>query len=226
MTAVPALALFDLDGTLLPRDSDHAFGEFLVQQGWVSDEAFRRANDRFYADYLEGRLDMTAYVDFATAAWRDRPEADQQRVLAQFVDEVVRPMLHPAALDLVHRHREAGDRLALVTATNEFVTRPIASLFGFETLIATELVRDEGGRVDGRIAGTPSFREGKIVRVQAWLASLGTTLEAAPRCTFYSDSTNDLPLLEAVSHPVATNPGAGLAHIAAERGWPVIHLFT
>ncbi|MEY3253299.1 MAG: hypothetical protein RL227_2272, partial [Pseudomonadota bacterium] len=109
MTAVPALALFDLDGTLLPRDSDHAFGEFLVQRGWVSDDAFRRANDRFYADYLEGRLDMTTYVDFATAAWRDRPEAEQQRVLAAFVDEIVRPMLHPAAVDVVERHRQAGE---------------------------------------------------------------------------------------------------------------------
>jgi phosphoserine phosphatase len=114
----------------------------------------------------------------------------------------------------------------MVTATNEFVTRPIAALFGIDTLIATELARDAAGRVTGRIAGTPSFREGKIVRVEAWLASLGTTLAAAPRSTFYSDSTNDLPLLEAVSHPVATNPGAGLARTAAERGWPVIHLFT
>jgi HAD superfamily hydrolase (TIGR01490 family) len=208
MTA-PALALFDLDGTLLPRDSDHAFGEFLVQRGWASDGEFRRANDRFYADYLEGRLDMAAYVDFATAAWRDRPAAEQHRVLADFVDEVVKPMLHPAALELVQRHRDDGERLALVTATNEFVTRPIAALFGIDVL-----------------TGTPSFREGKIARVQAWLAGLDSSLAAAPRCTFYSDSTNDLPLLEAVSHPVATNPGAGLARIAAERGWPVIHLFT
>ena len=225
MTA-PALALFDLDGTLLPRDSDHAFGEFLVQRGWASDDVFRRANDRFYADYLEGRLDMAAYVDFATSAWRGRPAAEQQQVLADFVDEVVRPMLHPAALELVQRHRDAGERLALVTATNEFVTRPIAALFGIDVLIATELERDSAGCVTGRIAGTPSFREGKIVRVQTWLRGLGMTLADVPRCTFYSDSTNDLPLLEAVSHPVATNPGAGLARIAAERGWPVIHLFT
>lgn len=226
MSVQPALALFDLDGTLLPRDSDHAFGEFLVQRGWVADGEFRRANDRFYADYLEGRLDMAAYVDFATSAWRDRPAAEQQQVLAAFVDEVVRPLLHPAAIDLVQRHREAGERLALVTATNEFVTRPIAALFGIETLIATELSRDRSGRVDGRIAGVPAFREGKVLRVQAWLAGLGTTLAEAPRSTFYSDSSNDLPLMEAVSHPVATNPGAGLARTAAERGWPVIHLFT
>jgi HAD superfamily hydrolase (TIGR01490 family) len=225
MTA-PGLALFDLDGTLLPRDSDHAFGEFLVERGWASDDVFRRANDRFYADYLEGRLDMDAYVDFATSAWRGRPEAEQQRVLADFVEEIIRPLLHPAAMELVRGHRDDGERLAMVTATNEFVTRPIAALFGIDVLIATELERDAADRVTGRIAGTPSFREGKIARVQAWLAGLGSSLAAAPRCTFYSDSTNDLPLLEAVSHPVATNPGAGLARIAAERGWPVIHLFT
>jgi HAD superfamily hydrolase (TIGR01490 family) len=197
-----------------------------VAQGWADGAAYQRRNDAFFADYQAGRLDIHAYVDFATAAWRDRPEAEQQQVLAAFVDEVVRPMLHPAAIELVQRHRAAGERLALVTATNEFVTRPIAALFGIDTLIATELARDAVGRVTGAIAGTPSFREGKIVRVQAWLAGLGTTLAAAPRCTFYSDSTNDLPLLEAVSHPVATNPGAGLARIAAERGWPVIQLFT
>jgi HAD superfamily hydrolase (TIGR01490 family) len=221
----PALALFDLDGTLLPRDSDHAFGEFLVQQGWVDDGEFRRANDRFYADYLEGRLDMTAYVDFATAAWRSRPLAEQRRVLDVFVAEVVRPMLHPSAHALVRRHQDAGDRLALVTATNDFVTRPIATLLGIDTLIATELERDARGHATGRVAGVPAFREGKVLRVQSWLAGLGTSLAAAPRSTFYSDSTNDLPLLEAVSHPVATNPGAGLAREAERRGWPVIHLF-
>jgi HAD superfamily hydrolase (TIGR01490 family) len=226
MKAQPALALFDLDGTLLPRDSDHAFGEFLVQRGWVSDGEFRRANDRFYAEYLEGRLDLKAYVDFATSAWRNRPVEEQQRVLAAFVDEVVRPMLHPAALALVQRHQQAGERLAMVTATNEFVTRPIAALFGIDTLIATELERDAAGRATGAIAGVPSFREGKIVRVEAWLASLGTRLADAPRSTFYSDSTNDLPLLEAVSHPVATNPGEGLAREAARRGWPVLQLFA
>ncbi len=225
-TSPPALALFDLDGTLLPKDSDHAFGEFLVQRGWASGDAFRRANDRFYADYLEGRLDMAAYVDFATAAWRGRAPAEQQAVLEAFVDEVVRPMLLPAATELVERHRDAGERLALVTATNEFVTRPIAALFGIPTLIATELERDAAGRVTGAIAGVPSFREGKIRRVEDWLAGLGTSLTAAPRSFFYSDSTNDLPLLEAVSHPVATNPGEGLAREAARRGWPVIQLFT
>ncbi len=219
------LALFDLDGTLLPRDSDHAFGEYLIALGWADEGEFRRRNDDFYADYLAGRLDMAAYVDFATSAWRDRPPEAQARALQGFVDEVVRPMLVPAAQALVRQHLDAGDRVALVTATNAFVTRPIADVFGIDTLIATELARDASGRVTGAIAGTPSFREGKIARVEAWLAADGLTLAHFERSVFYSDSTNDLPLLERVSHPVATNPGEGLARIAHERGWPVLHLF-
>jgi HAD superfamily hydrolase (TIGR01490 family) len=219
------LTLFDLDGTLLPTDSDHAFGEFLVRIGWADGEAHRRQNDRFYADYLAGRLDMAAYVDFATAPWRRRSDDELAAVTERFLAEVARPALHPAALALVQRHRDAGDLMAIVTATNEFVTRPIAALFGIEHLIATELERDAAGRLNGAIRGTPSFRDGKIARVDDWLASLGHTITDFDRCTFYSDSTNDLPLLEHVSHPVATNPVPALAAIAAERGWPVLHLF-
>lgn len=219
------LTLFDLDGTLLPTDSDHAFGEYLVRIGWADGEAHRRANDRFYADYLAGRLDMDAYVDFATAPWRRRGTAELADVTERFLADVARPALHPAALALVQRHRDAGDLIAIVTATNEFVTRPIAGLFGIEHLIATELARDGAGQVTGAIRGTPAFRDGKIARVDAWLAGLGHQLSDFERCTFYSDSTNDLPLLEHVSHPVATNPVPALAAIAAERGWPVLHLF-
>lgn len=219
------LTLFDLDGTLLPTDSDHAFGEYLVQIGWADGEAHRRANDQFYADYLAGRLDMAAYVDFATAPWRHRSAAELAAVTEAFLADVARPALHPAALGLVQRHREAGDLIAIVTATNEFVTRPIAALFGVEHLIATELERDAAGRVTGTIRGVPAFRDGKIARVASWLAGRGTALDRFERCTFYSDSTNDLPLLEHVSHPVATNPVPALAAIAAERGWPVLRLF-
>jgi HAD superfamily hydrolase (TIGR01490 family) len=219
------LTLFDLDGTLLPTDSDHAFGEYLVQIGWADGEAHRRANDRFYADYLAGCLDMAAYVEFATAPWRGRSAAELAAVTEAFLAEVARPALHPAALALVQRHRAAGDLIAIVTATNEFVTRPIAALFGIDELIATELARDAGGRFTGAIHGVPAFRDGKIARVAAWLAGRGLALADFECCTFYSDSTNDLPLLEQVSHPVATNPVPALAAIAAERGWPVIRLF-
>jgi len=219
------LALFDLDGTLLPNDSDHAFGEFLVRRGWTDGATFQRRNDAFYADYLRGTLDMDAYVDFATAPWRDRDAAELAVAAAQFLDEVVRPVLHPAALDIVRRHQDAGDLVAIVTATNEFVTRPIAGLFGVAELIATELETDAHGRVTGAVRGVPSFRDGKITRVLDWLARRGQDWGDFERTVFYSDSTNDLPLLERVSEPVATNPGPTLARIAQERGWPILMLF-
>jgi HAD superfamily hydrolase (TIGR01490 family) len=220
------LTLFDLDGTLLPGDSDHAFGEFLVQEGWVLASSFKAANDRFYAQYLAGELDMVAYVEFATAAWRDRSAAEFDAVMARFMAQVVQPMLLPAAHALVRQHADAGDLVAIVTATNSVVTRPIATALGVQHLIATDLVRDAAGRVTGAIAGVPAFQGGKITRVQAWLAALGHTLGGFERSTFYSDSTNDLPLLERVSHPVATNPAPALAHTAQVRGWPVLKLFT
>ena len=219
------LALFDLDGTLLPNDSDHAFGEFLVRLGWADGETFRRRNDAFFADYQSGTLDMNAYVDFATAPWRDRSAAELAGAAALFLDEVVRPALHPAALAMVRRHQDAGDLVAIVTATNEFVTRPIARLFGVTELIATELETDTAGRVTGAVRGVPAFREGKITRVQDWLSERGRGWGDFERTVFYSDSTNDLPLLERVSEPVATNPGPALARIASERGWPILRLF-
>ena len=220
------LTLFDLDGTLLPKDSDHAFGEFLVAQGWVDRETFRCRNDAFYQDYVAGRLDIDAYVDFATAAWRGRDGATLAALTESFLSQVVRPMLQPSAIALVHKHQQAGDAVVLVTATIDFITRPIAGLFDIEHLIATELARDAQGRVLGTIHGVPAFREGKVTRVQQWLAAREQSLADFERCTFYSDSTNDLPLLESVSHPVATNPGPALLRIAQERNWPVLNLFT
>ncbi len=219
------LTLFDLDGTLLPTDSDHAFGEFLIEMGWADGSLHRQRNDAFYADYQAGRLDMGAYVDFATSPWRDRGADALAAAQAAFLERVVLPALHPAALRLVQSHRDQGDLLAIVTATNEFVTRPIAAQFGIDQLIATELARSADGAVTGAIAGTPAFREGKIARVQAWLAAQGRSLDDFEVSTFYSDSTNDLPLLEHVSHPVATNPSPALERHARERGWPVLKLF-
>jgi HAD superfamily hydrolase (TIGR01490 family) len=220
------LALFDLDGTLIPRDSDHAFGEFVITLGWADEGEFRRRNDAFYADYLAGTLDIAAYVDFATAPWRGRSAAELSRATAHFIDTVVRPMVPAAAVDLVQDHQRAGDLCAIVTATNDFVTRPIARLLGVDELIATDLARDAAGQVTGAIAGVPAFRDGKVTRVQQWLALRGLALTDFERSTFYSDSTNDLPLLERVSDPVATNPGPALERIAHARGWPVLHLFT
>jgi HAD superfamily hydrolase (TIGR01490 family) len=219
------LTLFDLDGTLIPTDSDHAFGEFLVQAGWADREHFKQRNDAFYADYLAGTIDVAAYIDFATAAWRERPLHEALALRERFMREVMQPALRAPALELVRRHQAAGDRTAIVTATNEFITRPIADLFGVETLLAVELERDASGRVTGRMSSVPTFREGKVRRVEQWLGSLGHAASDFERITCYSDSINDLPLLEWATDPVATNPSTSLAAVAAERGWSILHLF-
>jgi HAD superfamily hydrolase (TIGR01490 family) len=219
------LTLFDLDGTLIETDSDHAFGEFLVQVGWADKERFKERNDQFYAEYLAGTIDVAAYLDFATSAWRSRPEQEALAMRERFMREVMRPAVHKRALELVQQHQAAGDRVAIVTATNAFVTRPIADLFGIETLIAVELERDAQGRVTGRVQGVPTFREGKVTRVEQWLRDLGHSARDFHRVTFYSDSMNDLPLLDWATHPVATNPGAQLEAVASQRGWPILRLF-
>ena len=220
------LTLFDLDGTLIPVDSDHAFGGFMVDVGWVDGAVWGAKNDEFFAQYNAGTLDLPAYIDFATSAWRSRPLAEAQAMRERFMAEVMTPALRPEARALVEQHRAAGDLMAVVTATNVFVTEPIAAAFGVEHLIAVDLKRDGAGGYLGEIDGVPSFREGKIERVENWLRGLGAQWRDFERVTFYSDSTNDLPLLERVSHPVATNPSPALAKIAAERGWPQLQLFS
>lgn len=220
------LTLFDLDGTLIPMDSDHAFGGFMVEVGWVDGAVWGARNDEFFAQYNAGTLNLPAYIDFATSAWRARPLEEALAMRERFMAEVMRPALQPQAIELVEAHRAAGDLIAIVTATNVFVTTPIAQAFGVEHLIAVDLERDAEGRYTGAIEGVPSFREGKIARVEAWLRGLGAQWGDFERVTFYSDSTNDLPLLERVSHPVATNPSASLAAIASARGWPQLHLFA
>jgi len=219
------LTLFDLDGTLIEADSDHAFGEFLVQVGWADKDRFKQRNDQFYAEYVAGTIDVAAYIDFATAAWRQHPDHEALAMRERFVAEVMRPALKARALDLVNRHHAAGDRVAIVTSTNEFVTRPIADLFGVATLLAVELERDVQGHATGRVKGVPTFREGKVTRVEQWLQDLGHVAHDFDRITFYSDSINDLPLLEWSTHPVATNPSAKLEAVATERGWPILRLF-
>ena len=219
------LTLFDLDGTLIEIDSDHAFGEFMVTIGWADADVFRHRNDAFYEDYQAARLDVAAYLDFATAPWRDRPAADALAARERYMREVIDPVLRDSARQLVRRHRDGGDTIAMVTATNEFITRPIADAFGLPTLIALELARDDNGRVTGAVHGIPSFKEGKVVRVEQWLAGQGLRHADFARITVYGDSTNDLPLLEWATHPVATNPSAALAAVARERGWPILKLF-
>ena len=218
------LALFDLDHTLLPLDSDQSWGEFTLSLGWVDPDTFQAKNNGFYADYLAGCLDIHAYVRFSTAAVREKGPAAAAAAHDLFMERVIRPAILPAALDLVEQHRRRGERLVMVTATNEFVTRPIAEAFGMDVLLAVELERDAHGHFTGEIAGVPSLREGKVTRVQQWLATQGKSL-AEVEATFYSDSLNDLPLLEQVQQPVVTNGSAELRQTALERGWRILDLF-
>jgi HAD superfamily hydrolase (TIGR01490 family) len=219
------LVLFDLDGTLIAKDSDHAFGEFMVALGWADATEFAAENDRFYRQYQAGCLDVDAYVDFATRPWRGRPFAELAAALERFMREQMVPAIDARARSLVRSHLDAGDRVAIATSTNEFITRPIASAFGVDALIATELERDATGRVTGRIRGVPALREGKLKRVEVWLRDQGCSFGDFESSLCYSDSTNDLPLLQAVSEPVATNPSPALEAIARERGWRILHLF-
>ena len=219
------LCLFDLDLTLLPIDSDHAWGEFIVRLGWVDAGEFKRRNDEFYAQYQAGALDIHAYTAFAAAPLRVRDADTLELAQARFMREVITPQLKPAARDLVRMHCEQGDLIALVTATNEFVTAPIAAAFGIEHLIAVRLERSPGGSITGRIFGTPSYREGKVLRVEQWLRTLGHEWDHFDTISVYSDSLNDLALLERAHHPVATNPSPALAALALERGWRVLRLF-
>jgi HAD superfamily hydrolase (TIGR01490 family) len=218
------VTLFDLDHTLLPIDSDYSWGEFTQKIGWTDPVEFKRRNDAFYAHYLAGTLDVHDYVRFAVEALRVRKPADYEEAHARFMREWIEPALRPVALELVRGHQAQGDTVAIVTATNELVTRPIAKVFGVPELIAVELERDAAGWITGEIAGVPSMREGKVVRVNHWLAARGLDWLDV-ETTFYSDSMNDLPLLERVDHPVATNPDPRLRTLALERGWRILDLF-
>ena len=220
------LALFDLDHTLLPLDSDHAWGEFTITLGWHDAGTFRAMNDRFYEQYQMGVLNLAEYIHFTTEAIRQRGRAVADAAHAQFMQSVILPAIKPAALELLAKHRAAGDTLVLITATNAFVTRPIAQALGFEHLLAVELAQDAHGNYTGAIAGVPSFREGKVTRMNMWLAAQGKTWHDVERSCFYSDSINDLPLLEQVQSPVATNPDKSLLSIARERQWQVLQLFA
>lgn len=220
------LALFDLDHTLLPIDSDHAWGQFLVRAGAVDGAAFQRRNDAFYAQYQAGTLDPVDYLEFALGTLAALPRARREALRAQYMAEVIGPALRPSARALLARHRDAGDLVAIVTATNQFVAAPIAAALGVAHLIAARPALDAAGDLTGKLLGTPTQGAGKIQHTEAWLRGLGHTLSGFARSHFYSDSHNDLPLLSIVTHPVATNPNAALAAHAAAHGWPSLHLFN
>lgn len=219
------LALFDLDHTLIPTDSDYEWGVFTTSLGWTDAVDFSRRNEVFFEQYKAGTLDIHEYVRFATAAIRRQGAINSIAAHEEFMRAVILKVIQPQALALVQAHQTAGDAVIIVTATNEFVVRPIAQAFGVAELIATNLVRDNATDwFNGEILGTPSFREGKVARVQEWLASRQLDWGDV-ESTFYTDSINDQPLMERVTHPVATNPDERLRAVALQRGWRILDLF-
>ena len=213
------LALFDLDYTLLTGDSDHAWGEFLVEEGVVDGVEYAQKNDFFWTQYKSGTLDIREYLAFTLASIAGKSAAELQPLHQRYMTKKIEPMVGPKALALLAAH--AGDLCAIVTATNAFITAPIAARFGVAHLIACD-VEMVNGRYTGRPTGEPSFREGKVRRVNAWVNAMGKNLHDFDRSYFYSDSHNDLALMEAVSHPVAVNPDDSLNAHAVARGWPIV----
>ena len=217
------LALFDLDNTLIAGDSDYEWGQFMCDRGVVDRASYEAQNRVYYEQYKAGTLDIHEYLGFALRPLANHSAAELAGWHAQFLRTRIVPMITPAARALVRKHLGAGELCAIITSTNSFVTGPIAREFGIEHLIATEPeVRD--GRYTGRVAGTPCFREGKLVRLDEWLAGLGRRMSDFEVTSCYSDSHNDLPLLERVSRPVAVDPDETLAREAARRGWERISL--
>jgi HAD superfamily hydrolase (TIGR01490 family) len=220
----PRLALFDLDHTLIPMDSDYEWGEFTIALGWCDASEFKRRNTEFFEQYRAGVLDIHEYVRFATQAIREQGAEKARAAHGQFMADVVTKAITAQARALIAQHRAAGDEVLIVTATNEFVTRPIAQAFGVSELIAVELERDDQGALTGEIKGTPSAREGKVTRMEQWLAARGLSWDNV-QTTFYTDSLNDLALLEKATWPVATNPDERLRAVALARGWRILDLF-
>lgn len=215
-----SLAIFDLDNTLLAGDSDHAWGQFLVDKGIVDATHYQQANDHFYRQYQEGELDIFEYLAFALEplAKHDKAQLDQWHQL--FMAEYIHPIILEQGRELLEKHRQQGDYLLIITATNRFVTEPIARELGVDHILATEPEWRDGAYT-GKVAGTPCFQHGKVERLDTWLTENNQTLENS---YFYSDSHNDLPLLEQVTHPVAVDPDPALQNRAEQEGWPVISL--
>jgi HAD superfamily hydrolase (TIGR01490 family) len=218
------LALFDLDNTLLPIDSDHGWSQFLINKGVLNRAEFEIRNNQFFADYKAGTLNIQEFLDFQLRPLRDNKPEQLATWHLEFMKEVIYPNIKPSALELVKKHQAEKAICIVITATNSFITHPIACAFGIEILIATEPEMIDG-KYTGKVSGLPSFKEGKITRLINWLENRSWKLSHFESSHFYSDSINDLPLLECVTHPVATNPDEKLSAIAKARGWPVIELF-
>jgi HAD superfamily hydrolase (TIGR01490 family) len=215
-----ALAIFDLDNTLIGGDSDYLWGKYLVTAGLVNKAAYERENQRFYDEYRRGTLNIYEFLDFSLRPLAENPPETLLELRDRFMADMIAPIILPAAVALIDRHRNQGHVPLIITATNRFVTEPIARAFGVEHLLATEPEIIDG-RYTGRVAGTPTFREGKVTRIRQWLAENNTNLADS---WFYSDSHNDLPLLEMAPHPVAVDPDETLRQHAEMKGWSIISL--
>ncbi len=217
------LVIFDLDNTLLAGDSDYQWGQYLIEIGLLNGDEHTAKNEQFYADYKMGALDIYAFLEFQLKPLSQHPRKKLDEWHQQYMVEKVLPMITDKARALVEEHRSKGDLLLIITATNSFVTRPIAKEFGIDYLIGTT-PEEINGEFTGRVSGTPSYQEGKITRLNEWLASRGQTVADFDATWFYSDSHNDLPLMKLVDKPVAVNPDPILASYAAAHGWPQIDL--
>ena len=217
------LALFDLDNTILAGDSDYNWSRFLIQEGYLDGAIHAEKNEKFYADYKAGTLDIYAFVEFQFKPLARNPRTVLNQLLKKYVEEVIKPMITEKARALVKSHQDEGDLIIVITATNSFITKPIAELFGIENLIGTDPEEKEG-EFTGKVSGLPSFKEGKVTRLEAWLKGKNLSLASFEKSYFYSDSHNDLPLMQKVTHPVAVDSDDVLSEYAKSKGWPQISL--
>lgn len=217
------LALFDLDNTLLAGDSDYNWSLFLINEGLLDGASHHTRNEQFYQDYKNGTLDIYAFLEFQLKPLSQHPKKFLDELHIRYMEKVIRPMMTQKAQDLVNKHKAAGDLCLVITATNSFVTKPIAAAYGIENLIGTdpEVVN---GEYTGGVSGVPSFKEGKVTRINQWLAERGATLADYSTSYFYSDSHNDLPLMKLVTNPVAVDADEVLSDYAKQQGWPLISL--
>ena len=217
------LAIFDLDNTLLNGDSDYNWSLFLIQHGILDSDLHKERNEQFFKEYQSGNLDVYAYCEFQFKTLKDNPRELLDELRSDYVKKIINPMITKEAKDLVESHRKENHKLLIITATNSYITRPIADLFGIEDLIGTDL-EELNGEFTGKVSGLPSFQEGKIIRLNSWREKRGLIFEELEKTFFYSDSMNDIPLLEKVSNPVAANPDEILEKKATKENWPIIYL--
>jgi HAD superfamily hydrolase (TIGR01490 family) len=217
------LAIFDLDNTLLDGDSDYNWGLYLVKKGYLDEGEYKEQNQKFFEEYQVGKLDIFAFAEFQFRFLKNNTRKFLNDVRSDYINEIIKPMILKKAVDLVNQHKEAGDRLLIITATNSFITKPIGELFGIDELIGTDPEENEG-EFTGKVKGTPSFKEGKVTRLFDWLDEKNLKLADFEKTFFYSDSHNDLALLEVVTNPVVVNGDKILLEKAQEKNWPTLKL--